>query len=185
MKLGPIFRALARRDGATPLWIDTAQHTDPAMRGDVLDVFELPSAAHRLPSTPHRGAARLAHLRASMSAALERLRPEMLVVIGDVDGSLAAAEAAAALAIPVAHVEAGLRSGDPRMVEERNRIAIDALSGLHLVTEAAGLRHLSAEGRDPATAEVVGNPMIDALHHARQHLEGSPVGRQSPARSFC
>lgn len=170
MKLGPIWRAVEARGELASAWIDTSQHDDPAMRADVLTLFGIPAPQARLTATTERGETRLAHMREGVSLALEDLRPDGLVVIGDVDGSRAAAEAAHARGIPVAHVEAGLRSGDATMVEERNRVAIDQLAALHLVTEEAGVDHLRAEGLAGAGVQLVGNPMVDALHHVRERL---------------
>ena len=87
-----------------------------------------------------------------------------MVVVGDVNSTMAAALAAAKLQIPVAHVEAGLRSYDRSMPEEINRIVTDAVSDLLLVSEPAGVENLTREGHDARHVRLVGNLMIDTLH---------------------
>jgi UDP-N-acetylglucosamine 2-epimerase (non-hydrolysing) len=102
-------------------------------------------------------------------------RPAATVVFGDVDSTLACALAAAKLGVPVAHVEAGLRSFDRSMPEEINRIVTDALADLLLVSEPAGLGNLAREGVAPEKVRLVGNVMIDSLY---AHL---PAARLRPA----
>jgi UDP-N-acetylglucosamine 2-epimerase (non-hydrolysing) len=93
------------------------------------------------------------------------------VVVGDVNSTLACALAAVKAPIPVAHVEAGLRSGDRRMPEEINRIVTDAVADVLLVTEPSGRDNLLREGVDPARIHVVGNLMIDTLRHELPHAQ--------------
>jgi UDP-N-acetylglucosamine 2-epimerase (non-hydrolysing) len=92
-----------------------------------------------------------------------RRRPDLVIVYGDVNSTLAAALVAAKLEIPVAHVEAGLRSFDPSMPEEVNRRITDQLSDLLFVTSAEAVGHLAREGLPTARIHFVGNPMIDTL----------------------
>src|SRR4029079_12983958 len=90
-------------------------------------------------------------------------RPDGIVVAGDVNSTMACTLAAVKLEIPVAHVEAGLRSGDRRMPEEVNRIVTDALADVLLVTEPSGQSNLHREGIDPSRLHLVGNLMIATL----------------------
>ena len=96
------------------------------------------------------------------------------MVVGDVNSTMAATLAAAKLNIPVAHVEAGLRSFDRQMPEEINRIVTDAISDVLLCSEPQGVENLKNEGKDPSTIHLVGNVMIDTL---RSQLEKSQVER--------
>ena len=99
---------------------------------------------------------------ASSPSSLER-RPDLVLVVGDVNSTLACSLAAVKLGIPVAHVEAGLRSFDRTMPEEINRIVTDAIAELLFVTESSGVVNLRREGIDPARVHLVGNVMIDTL----------------------
>jgi UDP-N-acetylglucosamine 2-epimerase (non-hydrolysing) len=102
-------------------------------------------------------------------------RFDRLVVVGDVNSTLAAALAAAKLLIPVAHVEAGLRSFDRTMPEETNRIVTDAISDMLLVSEPAGIENLRREGRPAEAMHLVGNVMIDTLRHLLPVAQGQDV----------
>ncbi len=93
-------------------------------------------------------------------------RPSLLVVVGDVNSTVAAALTACYLRIPIAHVEAGLRSFDREMPEENNRVVVDQLSDLHFVTEKQGEANLIAERIAPERIKFVGNVMIDTLYDA-------------------
>jgi UDP-N-acetylglucosamine 2-epimerase (non-hydrolysing) len=94
---------------------------------------------------------------------VEKYQPAMVVVVGDVNSTLACALVAAKLCVPVAHVEAGLRSGDAAMPEEINRLLTDRISNLLFTTERAADANLAAEGVDPTRIRFVGNVMIDTL----------------------
>jgi UDP-N-acetylglucosamine 2-epimerase (non-hydrolysing) len=98
---------------------------------------------------------------------LNDLRPDVVVVVGDVNSTMAAALTAVKLGIPVAHVEAGLRSFDRSMPEEVNRLLTDAISEYLFVTEESGRQNLLREGVDPRKIHFVGNVMIDSLEHCR------------------
>jgi UDP-N-acetylglucosamine 2-epimerase (non-hydrolysing) len=101
-------------------------------------------------------------------------RPDWLIVVGDVNSTLACALVAAKLDVPIAHVEAGLRSFDRSMPEEINRVLTDRLSRLLFVTEPAGITNLAAEGYDAAQCHLVGDTMADTL------LRYLPRARQTP-----
>src|SRR5690606_14312843 len=95
-------------------------------------------------------------------------QPDLVVVVGDVNSTLACALVAVKLHVPVAHVEAGLRSGDRTMPEEINRIVTDSIADLLFVTEQSGLDHLRTEGIPDTKVHFVGNVMIDSLVHFRR-----------------
>jgi UDP-N-acetylglucosamine 2-epimerase (non-hydrolysing) len=108
---------------------------------------------------------------------LAAVRPDLVVVVGDVNSTAAAALAAATLAIPVAHVEAGLRSFDPTMPEELNRVVTDAVSTFLFASEASGVANLTREGRPAAAVHHVGNVMIDTLVRFRSRAAArQPAG---------
>ena len=100
---------------------------------------------------------------------LERQQPDVVLVVGDVNSTMAAALTATKLKIKVAHVEAGLRSFDRTMPEEINRVVTDTVSDLLFVTEESGVQHLLAEGISQDKIFFVGNVMIDSLESSR-HL---------------
>jgi UDP-N-acetylglucosamine 2-epimerase (non-hydrolysing) len=162
MKVAPVYAALEGRAVEQRL-VHTGQHYDAAVK----DVFfaELP-----LPH-PHVqlevGSGAHGEQTAAALAGLERvfidLRPDMVVVPGDVNSTLAGALAAAKLHIPVCHLEAGLRSFDRTMPEEHNRRLTDHLSSLLLTHSLEGNENLAREGIDPNGVRFVGNTMIDTL----------------------
>jgi UDP-N-acetylglucosamine 2-epimerase (non-hydrolysing) len=174
VKLAPLCAA-ARRAGRSLRWIHTGQHADDAMGGTSLAAdLGLEPPALRLPAPPP-GRDRARRMAARLRAPLASLRPSLVVVVGDVDSSVAGALAADALGVPIAHVEAGLRSFEPRMPEERNRVWIDRLADLLHVPEASGRENLLAEGVPPSRVHRDGNVLADALRTALPRL-APPAG---------
>src|SRR5262249_31739968 len=116
----------------------------------------------------------------------EAMRPHLVLVVGDVNSTMAAALTAVKLGIPVAHVEAGLRSFDRSMPQEINRLVTDPVDNLLFVTEESGRRNLLREGIPQEKIHFVGNVMIDALEIFRPRWEGSAIferlglGRHQP-----
>lgn len=175
-KLAALWHALAARPGlCRPLLLHTGQHHDPAMFGTHLADLGLPQPDHALGIAGGGGHATVTG-RTMMACAgfWSAWRPAMVVVAGDVDGSLAAALAARKIGIPVAHLEAGLRCGDRDMPEEINRRAIDAVSDLLWAPDEATAARLLAEGHAPGAVRAVGNAMIDTL------LARLPAARARP-----
>jgi UDP-N-acetylglucosamine 2-epimerase (non-hydrolysing) len=178
MKMAPVIHELARR-GVDQRLVHTGQHYDESMS----DVFfaELgmprPDVHLRVGSGTHAGQT------AAVMVAFERVIREggadLIIVAGDVNSTLAVALVAAKLLIPVAHVEAGLRSFDRAMPEEVNRVVTDHLSQLLLATEVSGVENLHREGIPDDRIHMVGNCMVDSLI---KHLEAA-VARE-PWREF-
>lgn len=176
-KLAALWHALAARPGlCRPLLLHTGQHHDPAMFGTHLADLGLPQPDHALGIAGGGGHAAVTG-RTMMACAgfWSAWRPAMVVVAGDVDGSLAAALAARKLGIPVAHLEAGLRCGDRDMPEEINRRAIDAVSDLLWAPDEATAARLLAEGHAPGAVRAVGNAMIDTLLARLPAARGRPL----------
>jgi UDP-N-acetylglucosamine 2-epimerase (non-hydrolysing) len=163
VKAAPVYHALVRR-GNTPILIYTGQHHDFEMMGSFQALFELPDGIS-LAFTPaaNTRSEYIASLSTLILKQLEQLQPEIVVVFGDVNSSLAGAIAAKSKGIKLVHVESGLRSGDLDMPEEHNRIEIDRLTDIYFVTEPSGVQHLLAEGADASAIHQCGNTMIDAL----------------------
>ncbi len=173
IKSGPLSVAL-RAAGLDEVVVHTGQHWDAEMSAVFFDELALPEPAYRLDLRTSEPAA----MEPAISAAVERERPDWVLVYGDTNSTLAGA--AAAGGVPVAHVEAGLRSFDLSMPEERNRIEVDRISALLLCPDERSAEQLAAEGV-AGRREVVGDVMADAtrlfLPIAR---ERTPVARDEP-----
>ncbi|MDX1420549.1 MAG: UDP-N-acetylglucosamine 2-epimerase (non-hydrolyzing), partial [Rubricoccaceae bacterium] len=162
MKVGPVHRALEAA-GATSVVVHTGQHYDAKMSDVFFRDLGLPEPDHYLGIGGGTHAEQTARVMMAFEPVLEAERPELVLVVGDVNSTLATALVAAKRHVPVAHVEAGLRSGDRAMPEELNRLCTDALSDLLFVTEQSGLDNLRREGVLDEKVHFVGNVMIDSL----------------------
>lgn len=162
MKMAPVILELDRRQIACQL-VHTGQHYDAAMS----DVFFAELGLRAPDLHLGVGSGSHAHQTAGVMMGLEKAwstsQPRLVVVAGDVNSTMAAAITAAKLAIPIAHVEAGLRSFDRTMPEEVNRIVTDRLASVLFTTEPSANRHLAAEGVPAERVHYVGNSMIDSL----------------------
>ncbi len=168
MKLAPVHRSLARldavRDGGLAIRIvHTGQHYDAALSDVFFDELGIPEPNVRLDVGSATHGAQTARILERYEHCLLSSAPVGVVVFGDVNSTVACALAATKLQIPVAHVEAGLRSFDRTMPEEINRVLTDSISDLLFVTEPSGVQNLEREGIDPARVHLVGNVMIDTL----------------------
>ncbi len=163
MKIAPLLRALRARDHFESLLVHTGQHYDAAMSEGFFRDLGIPEPDFNLGVGSGSHAEQTGHVLMKIEALLLEHAPDAVLVVGDVNSTLAATLAAVKLGIPVAHVEAGLRSGDRSMPEEINRILTDSISTWLFTTEADGDRNLAREGIDPARVHMVGNVMIDTL----------------------
>lgn len=175
MKVAPLMRSYPRHPHLKPVLVHTGQHYDPKMSQLFFDELGLPRPDHNLEVGSGTHADQTARIMMSFEKLCLAERPDWVVVVGDVNSTIACALVASKLGIRVAHVEAGLRSGDRSMPEEINRILTDALSDLLFVSESSGLVHLGREGVDPAKIHFVGNVMIDSLLAHRDRAEQSDV----------
>jgi UDP-N-acetylglucosamine 2-epimerase (non-hydrolysing) len=163
IKIAPILAACATRPGLRSTLVHTGQHYDEAMSKLFFEELRIPRPDVNLDVGSGSHAQQTAAVLQRFEPVLLERRPDLVLVVGDVNSTLACSLAAAKLGIPVAHVEAGLRSFDRTMPEEINRIVTDALAELLFVTEASGVANLEREGVDPARIHLVGNVMIDTL----------------------
>jgi len=181
VKIAPTLRALERHaaaDGGAalrPVLVHTGQHYDAALSANVFRDLRLPAPDHQLGVASGSHATTTAAVMCRLEPVLVAARPDVVLVVGDVDSTLAAALTAAKLQVPVAHVEAGLRSFDRTMPEELNRIVTDALSSPLFTSEAAADDNLRREGFAPASIHFVGNVMIDSLLWALPMADASTV----------
>jgi UDP-N-acetylglucosamine 2-epimerase (non-hydrolysing) len=167
MKLAPVARALQALPELEFRIVHTGQHYDAAMTDVFFDELGIAAPAVHLGVGSGSHGVQTARLIERYEAQLLSSRPAACVVFGDVNSTLACALAAVKLGVPVAHVEAGLRSFDRTMPEEINRLLTDAVGELLLVTEPSGVENLRREGIPAERVRLVGNVMIDSL---RRHL---------------
>jgi UDP-N-acetylglucosamine 2-epimerase (non-hydrolysing) len=165
MKIAPIWRALTAR-GQTVRLLHTGQHFDASMSDVFFRDLGLPAPDLMLHAGGGSHAEQTAAVLVGTEADLREHRPSVVVVVGDVTSTLAAALAAAKLGIPVVHVEAGLRSRDWTMPEEINRVLTDQLADLLLIPSHDAVPNLRAEGIPSERIVFVGNVMIDSLRYA-------------------
>lgn len=164
-KAAPVLKAVARLgDGALrQRLVHTGQHYDERMSEVFFRQLGLPEPDVNLGVGSGTHATQTAAVMTGLEDLFLTERPDVVVVYGDVNSTVAAALVAAKLQIPLAHVEAGLRSFDPSMPEEVNRLVADRLSDLLFATSADAVAHLGNEGVAPERIHLVGNPMIDTL----------------------
>jgi UDP-N-acetylglucosamine 2-epimerase (non-hydrolysing) len=175
MKIAPVMEELARYPRFQAILIHTGQHFSPGMSDAFFRDLGLPEPHEHLGVTPGSQTEQTAAIMVALEKSWLRSRPDLVLVVGDVTSTLAATLVAAKLQIPVAHIEAGLRSFDRRMPEEVNRIVTDALSDYLFVSEPSGLRNLQAEGIAGEKVFFVGNVMIDSLLRFRRRASESDI----------
>ena len=163
MKIAPLMRELGARPCFEHFLVHTGQHYDDAMSESFFRDLGIREPDVNLGVGSGSHAEQTGHVLIKLEALLLELRPRAVLVVGDVNSTLAATLAAVKLHIPVAHVEAGLRSGDREMPEEINRILTDAVSTWLFTTEEAGRMNLEREGVAPERIHLVGNVMIDSV----------------------
>ncbi len=176
MKIAPIVRAL-RADGRLD-WriVHTGQHYDRDMNDVFFDELGIPAPDVRLGCGGGSHATQTGRIMEAYEALCATDRPDAVLVVGDVNSTLACSVVAKKACIPVAHVEAGLRSGDMSMPEEINRLVTDAIADWFFVTEPSGLAHLQREGKDMAQVFDVGHVMVDNVLYQAAQLARTDTG---------
>lgn len=170
MKMAPILRAFDRHDPPLPhLLVHTGQHYDRDMNDRLFADLRLPRPDINLEVGSASHAVQTAEVMRRFEPVADEHRPACVLVVGDVNSTLACALVAAKKRIPVVHVEAGLRSFDRAMPEEVNRVLTDQISDVLYVTERAAFENLAREGIDTARAFFAGNVMIDSLRANLEH----------------
>jgi len=182
MKMAPIHRLMLRSDGLEPKLVHTGQHYDEAMSKVFFTELGMPAPDVYLGVSSGSHAVQTAQVMIALEKVMQNLQPDLVMVVGDVNSTVAAAIVAAKLWIPVAHVEAGLRSGDRSMPEEINRILTDSIAEMQFVTEKSGIVNLEREGIPPEKIHLVGNVMIDSLIANLKRAEASTILEQLNVR---
>jgi len=166
VKIAPILRAFAESEAPLPAkLVHTGQHYDHNMSEIFFAQLGVPQPDIDLGVGPTSPARQIGEIMTRFSAVLEREPARAVIVVGDVNSTLACALAASTSGVPVVHVEAGLRSFDRRMPEEINRVLTDQISDLLFTTEVSAEQNLAREGIDPMRIRFVGNVMIDSLEY--------------------
>jgi UDP-N-acetylglucosamine 2-epimerase (non-hydrolysing) len=175
MKVAALFAVADQFPALRLRLIQAGQHTDPNMSDRFLNELGLPEPAHRLhlDGTSGGHAAQTAAIMLEYESWVRVNRPDRVILVGDVNATAACALVAAKTHIPIAHVEAGLRSFDRTMPEEINRIVTDSLSDRLFATEPTAVANLRREGHPEAAIHWVGNVMIDTLLRMRSCAEAS------------
>jgi UDP-N-acetylglucosamine 2-epimerase (non-hydrolysing) len=163
VKMAPLIEALRRHGTGDQLVVHTGQHYDRRMSEEILEDLGFPTPDYALGVGSGTHAEQTGKVLMAFERVLLEHRPALVVVAGDVNSTLACALAASKLQIPIAHLEAGLRSGDWTMPEEVNRVLTDRLSDVLLTTSPEAEENLAREGIDTARVRFVGNTMIDSL----------------------
>ncbi|MDQ7783366.1 MAG: UDP-N-acetylglucosamine 2-epimerase (non-hydrolyzing) [Desulfomonilaceae bacterium] len=163
MKVAPLDREFSRFPEIRHLIVHTGQHYNPEMSAVFFEQLGLPDPNYHLGVGSGRHGEMTGKIMIEFEKVCVDIQPDMVVVVGDVNSTIAAALVARKLLIPVAHVEAGLRSFDETMPEELNRRLTDCLSNLLFVSEPAGVTNLRNEGIAPDRVHLVGDIMLETL----------------------
>jgi UDP-N-acetylglucosamine 2-epimerase (non-hydrolysing) len=163
VKIAPIMHSLAKREGIYTRLIHTGQHYDYLMNAVFFQELNITEPDINLEIGGGTNTEQTARIMLALEPVFSTTPPDLLIVVGDVNSTLAASLVAAKLGIPIAHVEAGLRSFDRAMPEEINRLVTDRLADLLFASEPAGVDNLKAENTPQDQIVLVGNVMIDTL----------------------
>jgi UDP-N-acetylglucosamine 2-epimerase (non-hydrolysing) len=171
------FRKHCDRVGIDLHIVHTGQHYDQKMSGVFFEQFKL-VPDHFLNIGQGTPTAQIAGIMLGLEEAFLSIKPNLVIVVGDVNSTMAAAITANKLQLPIAHLESGLRSGDRTMPEEINRIITDRITDHYFITEQSGWDHLLAEGQAESQMHFVGNTMIDTIVAFETEIEASDVFEQ-------
>lgn len=173
MKIAPIVRALHAHGGLDYKIIHTGQHYDREMNDVFFEELGIPQPDVFMGAGGGSHAQQTAKIMTAFEELCQANKPDAVLVVGDVNSTLACAIVAKKMNVPVAHVEAGLRSGDMTMPEEINRLVTDSIADWFFVTEPSGVEHLRREGKHDSTIHHVGHVMVDnVLYQASKLAQG-------------
>jgi UDP-N-acetylglucosamine 2-epimerase (non-hydrolysing) len=175
IKVAALLNAFKRQRDFNTMLVHTGQHYDAPMSATFFRELGIPAPGAHLGVGAGRPDEQISEMIRRLELILAKWKPDVLIAVGDVNSTVAATLAAQELHIPVAHVEAGLRSFDRSMPEELNRIVVDRLSTLFFASEPSAVRNLLFEGRPPQAIFLVGNVMIDTLRRFLARARRSSV----------
>lgn len=173
MKIAPFIKAIKdynknNKENIEHILVHTGQHYDDRMSQSFFEALDIPQADINLGIGSGTHAEQVGHTMIAFEKVLEQERPDWVIVVGDVNATLACSVTAKKMHINVCHIEAGLRSGDIKMPEEVNRLVTDRLSDLLLTPDRLSNKNLEAEGVEEVRIDFVGNIMIDTLEAQRE-----------------
>ena len=179
MKIAPLHRAFKKySESVQHLICHTGQHYDEKMSKVFFEDLELPQPDYYLGVGSGSHAEQTANVMIKFEKILIDEKPDLILVVGDVNSTIACSLTASKLHIKVVHVEAGLRSGDMLMPEEVNRVLTDRISNMLFVTEKSGLENLKKEGVPDEIVFFTGNVMIDSLAHFKPKADNSGIHKE-------
>ncbi|WP_292981539.1 non-hydrolyzing UDP-N-acetylglucosamine 2-epimerase [Nitrosomonas sp.] len=192
MKIAPIVRALQQQDKLVYKIVHTGQHYDREMNDVFFEELGIPQPDIFMAAGGGSHSQQTAKIMVAFEEYCQAERPDAVLVVGDVNSTLACSIVAKKLHIPVAHVEAGLRSGDMCMPEEINRLVTDSITDWFFVTEPSGQQHLLREGKPASAIHYVGHVMVDNLLYQVEKLaqadtsgfETDPLKKSLGARPY-
>ena len=180
MKIAPIMRAMKKTKGMKPTLVHTGQHYDQKMSKSFFDELDIPKPDINLNVGSGTHTSQTAEVMLRFEEVVENKKPDLILVVGDVNSTMACSLVGSKLRIPVAHVESGLRSGDRDMPEEINRLVTDSISDILITTSTDADANLIAEGVPKNRIFFTGNVMIDNLMHnlpkAKQQQTAEKMG---------
>ncbi|MDQ3000603.1 MAG: UDP-N-acetylglucosamine 2-epimerase (non-hydrolyzing) [Fibrobacterota bacterium] len=174
MKVSPIIKAMSK-SGLKPYLVHTGQHYDEKMSKSFFDLLHIPKPDVDLGVGSGSHAEQTGKVMVEFEKVCQRERPDLVLVVGDVNSTMACTISAKKLWIPVAHVEAGLRSWDMKMPEEVNRVVTDSLCDLFFTTDPDANANLAKMGVDASRVHFAGNVMIDTLLANVELAKGNPI----------
>lgn len=175
MKIAPVYRASMKYPEIECKIVHTGQHYDREMSQTFFDELEIPAPSYHLGAGSGTHAVQTGKIMVAFEEVCGKERPDLVMVVGDVNSTLACSVVAKKARIGVAHVEAGLRSFDLAMPEEINRMVTDAISDYFFVTEESGVRNLVREGKPEDSIHFVGHVMIDNLLYQIRKLANGGI----------
>ncbi len=185
MKIAPLMRAFEKNGGFETCLVHTGQHYDENMSRLFFDELGIPRPDVNLEVGSGSHAYQTAEIMKRFEPVITKQKPDYVLVVGDVNSTIACGLVAVKLGVKLIHVEAGLRSFDRTMPEETNRLLTDSISDLLFVTEQSGVDNLRKEGIDPEKVHLVGNVMIDTLLANKAKAEKSAVLSQMGLVKNC
>ena len=171
MKVAPLLRLIDKEQSFNVTLIHTGQHYDKKMSDVFFKDLDIRKPDYNLNVGSASHSIQTARIMEKFEKVCEKIAPDLLIVVGDINSTMACSLVAKKLHIKVAHIEAGLRSHDRDMPEEINRLVTDAISDYFFVTEKSGEDNLIQEGHDKNTIFFVGNLMIDSLHYGLNKIK--------------